>query len=335
METLPGRSGVSKPFWRDRAVFVTGATGLLGSNLVKRLVALEAEVVCLVRDWIPNSELVLSGMLERVRMVRGDICDQALLERTLADYGVATVFHLAAQTLVGVANQHPTSTFDTNIRGTWVLLEACRLNPRVEQIVIASSDKAYGDQDVLPYAETTPLQGKHPYDVSKSCADLIAQSYAYSYGLPVCITRCGNFFGEGDLNWSRIIPGTIRSIVRGEAPIIRSNGQYIRDYLYVQDGVAAYLLTAEQMAEQPHLRGQAFNFSNEVRLTVLELVQRVQQIMQSDIAPQILNQASNEILYQYLDSSKARQQLGWQPLYSLDEALGHTVNWYREFLGGA
>lgn len=319
-------------FWQDRPVLVTGATGLLGSQLVKRLVTLGADVVCLVRDWMPESELMQSSTLAHVKTVRGDVADDALMQRTLAEYSIVTVFHLAAQTLVRVANQHPTSTFETNIRGTWVLLEACRLNGHVEQVVFASSDKAYGAQATLPYGEDMPLQGRHPYDVSKSCADLIAQSYAYTYRLPVCITRCGNFFGEGDLNWSRIIPGTVRSLLRGEHPVIRSNGQYIRDYLYVQDGVAAYLLVAEQMAARPDLAGQAFNFSNGIRLTVLELVERVQRLMLSDLKPEVLNQASNEILYQYLDSTKAQDVLGWQPAYSLDEALSRTIDWYKEFL---
>ncbi|MDE3092011.1 MAG: GDP-mannose 4,6-dehydratase, partial [Chloroflexota bacterium] len=226
-------------FWRDRPTFVTGATGLLGSWLVKELVEASADVVCLVRDWVPQSEFVRARLNERVKVVRGDVRDQALVERILGEYEIDTVFHLAAQTIVSIANRNPISTFETNIGGTWVLLEACRRGPTIKQIVVASSDKAYGDQEQLPYDENTPLQGQHPYDVSKSCADLIAHAYRKTYGLPVAITRCGNFYGGGDLNWNRIVPGTIRSILRDQPPIIRSDGSFVRDYFYVEDGAAA------------------------------------------------------------------------------------------------
>ena len=240
--------------------------------MVPKLSDAGANVVCLVRDWVPQSELVRTRRIEQVKTVRGDVCDRDLLERALGEYEVDAVFHLAAQTIVGIANRNPISTFDTNIGGTWNLLEACRRSPRVKSIVVASSDKAYGDQEHLPYDENMPLQGRHPYDVSKSCADLIAQTYAVSYDLPVAITRCGNFYGGGDLNWNRIVPGTIRSILRGERPVIRSDGQFVRDYFYVEDGAAAYMLLAERLAADPALRGQAFNFSNESQVTVLELV---------------------------------------------------------------
>ncbi len=318
-------------FWRDRPVFVTGGTGLVGSWLVRRLVAAEADVVCLVRDWAPQSELVRAGLIERVKVVRGDVCDQALLERTLGEYEINTVIHLAAQTIVGIANRNPISTFETNIQGTWALLEACRRSPLVKQIVVASSDKAYGDQPDLPYDETTPLQGQHPYDVSKSCADLIAHTYATSYGMPICITRCGNFYGGGDLNWNRIIPGTIRSVTRGERPVIRSDGSYIRDYFYVEDGAAAYMLLAEQMAARPELWGEAFNFSNELQITVLDLVARVLAAMRSSLEPDVRGEASNEILHQYLSAAKARRLLDWSPLFTLDSALDKTIAWYTEF----
>jgi CDP-glucose 4,6-dehydratase len=299
------------------------------------LVAAHAEVVCLVRDWVPQSELVRGGTIERVKVVRGEVQDQALLERTLGEYEIATVFHLAAQTIVGVANQNPVGTFVSNIGGTWSVLEACRRSPGVKQIVVASSDKAYGDQPVLPYDETTPLQGRHPYDVSKSCADLIAASYAHSYKLPVCITRCGNFYGGGDLNWNRIVPGTIRAVLRGERPVLRSDGSFIRDYFYVEDGAAAYLHLAEKMAENPALAGEAFNFSNEIQLTVLELVGRILTVMGSDLRPDIQGTAKNEILHQYLSAEKARRMLDWKPAYTLDSALASTVTWYREYLAGA
>ncbi|CAN5544476.1 GDP-mannose 4,6-dehydratase [soil metagenome] len=321
-------------FWRDRPVFVTGATGLVGGWLVKRLIGAGADVVCLVRDWVPQSELVSDGDLERVKVVRGDVCDQALMERSLGEYEIDTVIHLAAQTIVGIANRNPVSTFESNIQGTWSLLEACRRSPLVKQIVVASSDKAYGDQDKLPYNENTPLQGQNPYDVSKSCADLIAHSYGKVYGLPVVITRCGNFYGGGDLNWNRLVPGTIRSILRGHRPTIRSDGTYIRDYFYVEDGAAAYMLLAEKLAADRTLTGEAFNFSNEIQVTVLELTNRILKAMNSDLQPEIRNETVNEIKHQYLSAEKARRVLSWSPLFDLDEGLRRTINWYEEVLGG-
>jgi CDP-glucose 4,6-dehydratase len=304
----------------------------VGGWVIRQLLAADADLVCIVRDWVPRSELVASGLLERIRVVRGDIRDQETIERALGEYEVATVLHLAAQTTVGVANRNPVSTLDTNIRGTWALLEACRRSPAVQQIVIASSDKAYGDQEVLPYTEDTPVRGRNPYDVSKSCADLIGQMYANTYGLPVCITRCGNFFGGGDLNWNRLVPGTIRSILRGKPPVIRSDGQYVRDYFYVEDGAAAYMLLAERLSVCPELSGQAFNFSNEIQVTVLDLVRRILRQMGSDLEPDVRNEASNEIVHQYLSAEKARTMLGWRPLFTLDHALGETIDWYRRFL---
>lgn len=320
-------------FWLDRPTFVTGATGLVGGWLVRRLVESGADVVCLVRDWVPQSELLRDRLIDRIKIVRGDVLDQRLLERTLGEYEIATVIHLAAQTIVTIANRNPISTFDTNIGGTWALLEACRRSPTVGQIILASSDKAYGDHSSLPYDEGTPLQGKHPYDVSKSCADLIAQAYASTYDLPVAITRCGNFYGGGDLNWNRIVPGTIRSILRGNRPIIRSDGKYIRDYFYVEDGAAAYMLLAEKLEEKEDLRGQAFNLSNEIHATTLEIVEMILRLMNSDHKPDILNEASNEIRHQYLNAVKARQILGWQPLFPLEEGLRRTIEWYKDFLG--
>jgi CDP-glucose 4,6-dehydratase len=266
-----------------------------------------------------------------VKVVRGDIRDQSLVERLLSEYEVDTVLHLAAQTIVPIANRNPTTTFETNIAGTWALLEACRKSPVVKQIVLASSDKAYGAHESLPYDEDSPLQGRYPYDVSKSCADLIGQSYAATYKLPLAITRCGNFYGPGDLNWNRIIPGTIRSALRGQRPIIRSDGGFVRDYFYVEDGAAAYLLLAERLAENPSLSGRAFNFSNELQVTVLELVRKILSIMGSTLAPEILNQASNEIRMQYLCAERARRELGWQSLFSLEEGLRRTISWYRAF----
>jgi CDP-glucose 4,6-dehydratase len=276
---------------------------------------------------------VRSGVLDRVTVVRGDVRDQPLMERVLGEFEIDTVIHLAAQTIVGIANRNPVSTFETNVQATWGMLEACRRSPRVKQIVLASSDKAYGDQEKLPYDETTPLQGKHPYDVSKSCADLIAQTYANTYGSPVVITRCGNFYGGGDLNWNRIIPGTIRSIYRKERPVIRSDGQFVRDYFYVEDGAAAYMHLAEQLAARPdELRGQAFNFSNENPVTVLQIVAEVSRAMNSTLAPDIRNEANHEIRKQFLSASKARKVLNWRPLFTLEEGLANTIGWYRDFL---
>lgn len=318
-------------FWLDRPTLVTGGTGLVGAWLVKRLVEAGADVTCLIRDWVPQSELVQNGALSKVKVVRGDLCEEGLIERTLGEFEIRTVIHLAAQTIVGIANRNPVSTFETNIRGTWMLLEACRRSPLVQQIVIASSDKAYGDQETLPYSEETPLQGQHPYDVSKSCADLISTTYAVTYKSPVVITRCGNFYGGGDLNWNRILPGAIRSILRGERPTIRSDGKFVRDYFYVEDGAEAYMLLAEALAQKPELAGHAFNFSNEIQVTVLELLERLRKVMGADSEPVILNQATNEIRHQYLSAKKAREMLGWQPLFNLEQGLQRTVDWYKDF----
>ena len=331
----PGNSPIVAPssFWRDRPVFVTGASGLLGSWLVRHLLAAGADVVALVRDWVPRSELVSGGLLDQVRLVRGDVRDQETMERALGEYEIATVFHLAAQTTVGVANRNPISTLDTNIRGTWAVLEACRRTPTVQQVVTASSDKAYGDQETLPYREDAPVLGRHPYDASKSCADLLSQMYAKTYRLPVCVTRCGNFYGGGDLNWNRLVPGTIRSVLRNERPIIRSDGHFTRDYLYVEDGARAYIVLAEQLAAKPKLAGEVFNFSYERRMTVLELVDKLLEVMGSDLKPDVRNEASNEIRDQYLDATKAKTTLGWAPAFTLDASLRGTVDWYKRYFG--
>lgn len=322
-------------FWHDRPVLVTGCTGLLGSWLTHALLADKARVIGYVRDSVPESELVVSGDINRITVTHGDVTDLAELERVLGEYEIDTVFHLAAQTIVGVANQNPVGTFEANIRGTWSVLEAARRSPAVKQIVVASSDKAYGSHELLPYSEGAPLEGRHPYDVSKSCSDLIAQSYAKTYGLPVCITRCGNLFGGGDLNWSRIVPGTMRSVLRGERPIIRSDGTYIRDYFYVEDGVSAYLGLAEQLASRRELAGEAFNFSNEIQVSVADLVREILSVAdRKDLQPEILGEVHHEIRHQYLDATKAREVLGWAPQFSLSAGLARTWEWYRAFLDG-
>lgn len=319
-------------FWRDRRVFVTGGTGLVGAWLVSDLLASGADVVCLVRDRVARSNLYRMGLDKQVDIVRGSVEDYDLLERTLGEYEVETVMHLAAQTIVGIANRNPLSTFESNIKGTWCLLEACRRSPKVAQIVVASSDKAYGDQEELPYSEATPLQGTHPYDVSKSCADLLCRTYFESFATPVCVTRCGNFYGAGDLNWNRLVPGTIRSALRGESPVIRSDGTLIRDYFYVKDGAAAYMFLAEKMAELPAIHGEAFNFSNEIQMPAAEMARLVLKVMGSDLELDIRNEATNEILHQYLSATKAREVLGWEPGWDLESALPETVDWYREIL---
>ncbi len=319
-------------FWRDRPVFVTGSTGLLGSWLTRRLREAGASVVCLVRDWVPRSELVRSGLLDEVNVVRGDVCDRDLLERTLGKYEIQTVFHVAAQAIVGVANRNPVATFDSNIRGTWNLLEACRHSPGVTAVLIASSDKAYGDQEQLPLSEDMPLQAQNPYDVSKACGDMIAQSYAKTFGLPLAITRCGNFYGGGDLNWNRVVPGTIRAVIRGERPVIRSDGHFVRDYLYIEDAAAAYMLLAEYLSSDRSIAGMAFNFSNESEISVIELVNLILRKMDSALTPEIQNQAVHEIRRQYLSAGRARRLLNWSPQFTLDEGLSRTIEWYREVL---
>jgi CDP-glucose 4,6-dehydratase len=314
-------------------VFVTGASGLLGSWLVRRLQRAGADVVCVVRDWVPQSELVRGGLLDNVKVVCGDVRDQPTVERALGEYEIDTVIHLAAQTIVGIANRNPVSTFESNVAGTWTLLEACRRSPKINSVVVASSDKAYGEHEQLPYNEDAPLVGRHPYDVSKSCADLIAQAYAATYDLPVAITRCGNLYGGGDLNWNRIVPGTIRSVLRGQQPVVRSDGQFVRDYFYVEDGAAANMSLAERLASDASLKGHAFNFSNETQVTVRELVERILKSMDSDLEPEVRNEAVNEIRRQYLSAEKARTVLDWRPLFTLDEGLRATIAWYRDFFG--
>lgn len=320
----------SRPFWKERTVFVTGCSGFLGSWTVQELLAQGARVVGLVRDRVPDSLLATSGAYGRIATVQGDIADYFLLERALGEYEIDTVFHLAAQAIVGAANVNPMATFEANIKGTWALLEACRRNPRVKRVLVASSDKAYGDQEKLPYEESDPLRGLHPYDVSKSCADLIAGAYHHTYGVPVCITRCGNLFGGGDLNFNRVIPGTIKSAHLGERPIIRSDGTYVRDYIYVRDAVDAYLLLAERM-EELSLAGSAFNFSNETQVTVLELVETILELMnRADLRPRVLNEAQAEIKHQYLSAAKAREILNWRPRHGLRDGLVDTIAWYRK-----
>lgn len=326
-------SALSPMTWSNRPVFVTGGAGLVGNALVDELVGLGASVVVLVRDDVPSPLQEWNPSMAKVTKVHGKLEDQALMERILGEYDIKTVFHLAAQAIVGVANRNPISTFESNIQGTWSLLEACRRSPLVTEVVVASSDKAYGEQPVLPYTEDMPLLARNPYDVSKACTDMLAQSYAYTYGMNAAISRCGNFFGEGDFNWSRIVPGTIRSIVRNEPPVLRSDGTLIRDYFYVRDGAHAYRVLAEHLAANPDkIRGEAFNFSTDQEVSVIDLTNMLLKLMGSDLKPVIQNNAPNEILKQNLSSAKARKELGWTPQYTLEDGLKRTIAWYENFL---
>ena len=321
-------------YWKGKTVFVTGATGLMGGWLVKALLREGApsgvQIVALVRDQAPNSMLVREGLIDRIAIVSGDLESLPTMQRAIAEYEPHTVFHLAAQPLVQVAKRDPVGTLRANVMGTWNVMEACRL-AGTSNVVIASSDKAYGASDNLPYRETHPLQGRYPYDVSKSCTDLIAQMYAATYGVKTAIARCGNLFGGGDLNFSRTIPGLIKATLAGEPFVIRSDGKFVRDFLYVKDAAESYLTLGERLAEDGSISGEAFNFSLGERLTVLDIVHMTLEIMgRANLEPVIQNIASSEIREQYLDASKARERLGWRPRYGMEEAIRETVDWYRQ-----
>lgn len=317
-------------FWLGKRVLVTGATGLVGTRLVKALLKSGAYMVALVRDWDPQSDLIRSGDIHKVSVVTGALEDYAAVERAINEQEVDTVFHLGAQTIVGTAYRSPLPTFEANIRGTYNLLEACRVHTNlVERVVIASSDKAYGESEILPYKEEMPPLGRHPYDVSKSCTDLIAQAYYHTYGLPVVVARCGNIYGGGDTNWSRLIPGTIRSLYHGERPVLRSDGTFARDYVYVQDAVDAYMVMAEAL-NRCEVKGQAFNFGPQQPYTVVEIVATLRRLMgREDLEPVILNRVTGEIRNQYLSSLKAKRLLEWEPRYTLEQGLRETITWYQ------
>ncbi len=311
---------------------MTGASGLVGSWLIRALVERGAHVVAFVRDHNPQSELFRSDLHRQIEMVQGSLEEFLDLERAINESEIDTVFHLGAQTIVGTALRSPLSTFESNIRGSYNLLEAChRHRNLVRRIVIASSDKSYGTSAVLPYTEKMPLCGKSPYDVSKTCTDLLSFSYFETFRLPLAIARCGNIFGGGDLHWSRIVPGTIRSFLKGQAPIIRSDGTFTRDYIYVEDVVQSYLLLAENL-ENPNVQGEAFNFAPSVPLSVLQMVSAIQNLMDlPHLEPQILYGAEKEIRDQFLNCQKARAILGWAPQFSLDEGLKKTIAWYEVY----
>ena len=321
-------------YFNGKKVFITGASGFIGSWLTKSMLEKNADVTCLLRDSDPNSMFFTEGMDRKVSIVRSCLEDFRSLERAINEYEPEVVVHLGAQAIVGIANNSPIGTFDSNIAGTWNLLEACRLHRRaVKSVVVASSDKAYGEQKVLPYTEESPLLATNPYDVSKACADMLARSYAKTYDMPITISRCGNFFGGGDMNFSRLVPGTIRSAYNNESPVIRSDGRYIRDYIYVKDAVSAYETLAEK-TESGKFNGEAFNFSNEVKYSVLELTGiMLKKMGKQKLKPTIKNEAPNEITAQHLSARKAKEMLGWKHAWGIEDGLDETIKWYAEYFG--
>ncbi len=316
-------------FWKGKKVFVTGAFGFLGSWLTTELVSRNAEVTALMLDRIPDSNLFLNGTASKVRIVNGDLVNYEDMLRVFNEFEIEHCFHLAAQPLVTVANRNPLSTFNSNIKGTWNLLEAARNSKLVQGMTVASSDKVYGDAP-LPYTEDTALRASHPYDVSKACTDMLASSYFHSYSLPLAIARSGNFYGPGDINFDRLVPGTMRSLLRNETPIIRSDGKFVRDYFFVKDAVEAFLTLGENISK-PSVKGQAFNFGTEKHYTVVDVVDRIIKISGKKASPMVLNQASNEIRAQYLDCSRAKSLLGWQSSTGIDAGLKETFKWYSDF----
>lgn len=318
--------------WQGRRAFVTGATGIVGGWLCEDLIERGAHVTALVLDDDPLSRFFGDGIYRRCSVIRGDLKDFSTCMRAINAHEAEVVFHLGAQTIVGAALRDPLECFESNIRGTYNILEAARRLPGlVTRVVVASSDKAYGDSPILPYTEEMPLRARHPYDVSKSCTDLLSQTYAHTYGMSIGIARCGNIYGGGDLNWSRIVPGTIRSLMNGQAPILRSDGTMIRDYIYVKDVVSAYVALAEQV-HHDDIRGQAFNFSPETQISVREIVDAIARVMGVDIEPVVLSTATMEIQNQVLDATKAKELLSWRCSFDLEESLSETVTWYRSHL---
>ena len=325
----------SNTYWSDKRVLVTGASGMVGSWLTRWLSESGAYTVAFIADTDPQSELIRSGIINKINVINGRLENYDDIERAINNHEVDSIFHLGAQPIVGAADRAPRHTFESNIQGTWNLLDACRtLTPLVKRIVVASSDKAYGTQSVLPYTEDMSMNGDHPYEVSKSCTDLISTTYARTYGTPVTIARCGNIYGGGDLNWNRIIPGTFRALLRGEQPILRSDGTFIRDYLHVDDVVSAYLALGEN-SDKPEFAGHAFNFSDESPLTVMQIFSAICEAAgKPNTKPVVLNEATGEIKDQYLDSTKAREVLGWHARVSLQDGLKKSFSWYSNLLNG-
>jgi CDP-glucose 4,6-dehydratase len=321
---------VNNNFWQDKNVLITGATGFVGSWLTKSLIEKKANVKSVVRDKIHNSNFFLSGINKKNSLVYGNIEDYNFINRIMNEHEIDTVFHLAAQAIVQTANRNPLSTFKANIEGTWNILEAARNNKLIQGVIVASSDKAYGEHKILPYTEDLPLQGAYPYDVSKSCADLLTQSYYKTYGLPTCITRCANMYGGGDLNFSRIIPGIIKAILKNKDFIIRSDGTLERDYMYVEDGANAYLTIGENIHKQ-NIKGESFNFGTETPVSVLELFEKVKFALNSNISAQVLGEAKGEINKQFLGCEKARTKLNWKIQYNLNTGIRKTFEWYKKY----
>ncbi len=316
--------------WKGKNVLVTGANGFVGSWVAEALVNSGANVTALIRDSIPNSNLNLSGTAKKISIVRGSLTDYKVLERAFNEYEIDTCFHLAAQAIVGVANRSPISTFESNIMGTWNVLEACRTGKNFQKAIIASSDKAYGDQEKLPYEEDAPLMGTYPYDASKACSEIIARSYNKTYGMKIATARCANIYGGGDLNKSRLVPDMITSLLQGKELVIRSDGKLERDYIYVKDAVNAYMLLGEAL-DKKEISGQAFNFGTGKPVNVIELVKKIIEASgKKDARMKILGEAKYEIKRQYLDSTKARKILGWQPKFSIEQGLKETYQWYKD-----
>lgn len=318
---------MSKKFWKNKRIFITGSTGLLGSWITKYLVESGANVTVLIRKDVPKPFL---KTFLKVRIIKGNILDYKSILTILKKNKIDTVFHLAAQTMSPVANNDPISTFEVNIEGTWIVLEACRNAPSVKRIIIPSSDKAYGEDEKLPYTEESKLTAKRPYTVSKSCADLIAQAYIATYKMPICITRCGNFFGGGDLQFDRLVPSVIRAGLLKEKLVIRSDGKFIRDFLYVEDGAMATLKLAEMMNDKK-IRGQAFNFSSEKPITVLDLVELILKKLKSPVRPKVLGLKLNEVKDQHLSAKKAKKLMKWKPIFTFEEGLEKTIDWYVDY----
>ncbi len=315
-------------FWNKRRVLITGFEGFLGSNLTRKLVGASASIMGLDIKTYRKATLLTASDYDKIKVIKGDVANYSLIRKIISTHKIEVVFHLAAEAIVGRSLENPLKTFATNVKGTWNILEASRISGHVKAVVIASSDKAYGSHENLPYTEQTPLIGRHPYDVSKSCADLIANAYFHTYDVPVCVTRCGNIFGPGDLNFSRIIPDTIRSIILNKTLVIRSDGEFTRDYVFVDDIVEGYILLAQEL-RKVKFAGEAFNFSNENPIQVKSLVEKIYEVADEDPDYKILGQARYEIKHQYLLAEKARIMLGWRPQFNLDDALKVTINWYK------
>lgn len=316
--------------WENKNVLITGYEGFLGSHLTKALLDCKANVFGLDILTHRKNTILTKQDLVRVNVIKGSVENFSLVRNVIEKNKIEFVFHLAAKSLVSHCLQNPLKAFSTNIKGTWNILEASRNNNRVKAIIIASSDKAYGSHATLPYKENTPLSGVHPYDVSKSCADLISYTYYHTYGVPVAVTRCGNIFGPGDFNFSRIIPDAIRAAIKNKRLVIRSDGKFIRDYIYIDDVVNAYIILAEKL-QKLGLAGEAFNFSYENPISVLELVKKICRLVGKETNYKILKEAKYEIKHQYLSFKKARKILGWKPKYTLDEGLKKTIGWYRDY----